>query len=213
MHIALIGATGFVGTALLNELLQRGHRVTALARTPSKIAPREGLSVVQADVTDPAQVAQTVRGTDAVASAYNPGWTHPDLHDEFLRGSRAITAGTKAAGVQRLLVVGGAGSLYVAPGVQLVDTEGFPDAYKPVALAARDTLKQLQAVDDLDWTFYSPAAEIGPGPQRGGFRTQAKNFLVGDDGHSRISYADYADAFVSEIETPQYVRQIATVAY
>ena len=144
MHIALIGATGFVGTALLNELLQRGHRVTALARTPSKIAPREGLSVVQADVTDPAQVAQAVRGTDAVASAYNPGWTHPDLHDEFLRGSRAITAGTKAAGVQRLLVVGGAGSLYVAPGVQLVDTPQFPAEWKNGALAAREALNLLR---------------------------------------------------------------------
>jgi len=115
--------------------------------------------------------------------------------------------------VPRFIMVGGAGSLEVAPGVQLVDTEGFPDAYKPVALAARETLKQLRAVDDLDWTFYSPAAEIGPGPQRGGFRTQAKNFLVGADGHSRISYPDYADAFINEIETPQYVRQIATVAY
>ncbi len=213
MHIALIGATGFVGTALLNELLQRGHRVTALARDPAKIPLREGLTVVQADATDAAQVAQAVRGVDAVASAYNPGWTHPDLHDEFLRGSRAITAGVKAAGVQRLLVVGGAGSLYVAPGVQLVDTPTFPDAYKPIALAHREAFKVYQGIDDLDWTFYSPAAEIGPGPQQGGFRTQAKAFLASADGHSRISYADYADAFVNEIETPRYLRQIATVAY
>jgi putative NADH-flavin reductase len=139
-----------------------------------------------------------------------------DLPAELDGAQLAVAALVKAArqaGVPRFIMVGGAGSLEVAPGVQLVDTEGFPDAYKPVALAARETLKQLQAVDDLDWTFYSPAAEIGPGPQRGGFRTQAKNFLVGDDGHSRISYPDYADAFVSEIETPQYVRQIATVAY
>ena len=104
-------------------------------------------------------------------------------------------------------------ALEVAPGVQLVDTDGFPDAYKPVALAAREAFNLLQKVDDLDWTFYSPAAEIGPGPQKGGFRTQARQFLVGADGHSRISYADYADAFVSEIEKPQYVRTIATVAY
>ena len=144
MHIALIGATGFVGTALLNELLQRGHRVTALARDPAKLPLREGLTVVQANATDAAQVAQAVRGVDAVASAYNPGWTHPDLHDEFLRGSRAITAGVKAAGVQRLLVVGGAGSLYVAPGVQLVDTPQVPAEWKNGALAAREALNLLR---------------------------------------------------------------------
>ena len=155
MHIALIGATGFVGTALLNELLQRGHRVTALARDPAKLPLREGLTVVQANATDAAQVAQAVRGVDAVASAYNPGWTHPDLHDEFLRGSRAITAGVKAAGVQRLLVVGGAGSLYVAPGVQLVDTPQFPAEWKNGALAAREALNLLRQESTLQWTFLS----------------------------------------------------------
>ena len=155
MHIALIGPTGFVGTALLNELLQRGHRVTALARTPDKIAPRDGLTVVQADATDAAQVAQAVQGADAVASAYNPGWTHPDLHDEFLRGSRAITQGVKAAGVQRLLVVGGAGSLYVAEGVQLVDTPQFPAEWKAGALAAREALNLLRQESALQWLSFA----------------------------------------------------------
>ena len=170
MHIALIGATGFVGTALLNELLQRGHRVTALARDPAKLPLREGLTVVQANATDAAQVAQAVRGVDAVASAYNPGWTHPDLHDEFLRGSRAITAGVKAAGVQRLLVVGGAGSLYVAPGVQLVDTPQFPAEWKNGALAAREALNLLRQESTLQWTFLSPAILLEPGERTGHYR-------------------------------------------
>ena len=212
MKIAVISATGFVGAAVVAEALSRGHPVGAIARHPEKLADAPGLTKIAGDILDPGRVAALVKGYDYVVSAYNPGWTNPDIYNEYKRGTEAILAGVKQAGLP-LLIVGGAGSLEVAPGVQLVDTEGFPDAYKPVALAARDTLKQLQAVDDLDWTFYSPAAEIGPGPQRGGFRTQATNFLVGDDGHSRISYPDYADAFVSEIETPQYVRQIATVAY
>lgn len=122
MNIALIGATGFVGSAVLNELLQRGHRVTVLARNPGKLTPREGLTVVAADAQDAAQVAKAAAGHDAVVSAYNPGWTVPDIHDQFLKGTRATIDGTKQAGVRRFLMVGGAGSLFVAPGLQLVDT-------------------------------------------------------------------------------------------
>ncbi|WP_295549935.1 NAD(P)-dependent oxidoreductase, partial [uncultured Pseudacidovorax sp.] len=125
MIVALIGATGFVGAALLEELLARGHQVRAVARTPSKLAARAGLTVVQADVLDAAQVAKAVAGTDAVVSAFNPGWEHPDLYKQFLAGSKAIAEGAKQAGVKRLIAVGGAGSLFVAPGVQLVDTPAF----------------------------------------------------------------------------------------
>lgn len=107
MKIALIGPTGFVGSAVLTEALSRGHAVTALSRTPAKLAPQTGLTAVQADATDPAQVATAVAGTDAVVNAYNPGWTHPAIHDEFLRGTRAIFEGVKRAGVKRLLTVGG----------------------------------------------------------------------------------------------------------
>src|SRR4249920_2159297 len=144
MKLALIGATGFVGSALLNEALARGHAVTALARTPAKIAARPGLTVVQADVLDPAQVADAVTGHDAVLSAYNPGWQEPKLYDVFLQGSKAIVDGVKRAGVKRLLVVGGAGSLFVAPGVQLVDTPEFPAEWKQGALAAREALNMIR---------------------------------------------------------------------
>lgn len=213
MHIALIGATGFVGSALLNELLQRGHRVTALARNPGKIAPREGLTVVQADATDAAQVAQAVRGTDAVASAYNPGWTHADLHDEFLRGSRAISDGTKAGGVARLLVVGGAGSLYVAPGVQLVDTPQFPAEWKAGALAAREALNLLRKESSLQWTFVSPPILLEPGERTGSYRLGTESPLMNGDQPGRISVTDLAVAIVDELEAPRHVQQRFTVAH
>lgn len=216
MHIALIGATGFVGTAALTELLARGHRVTALARTPAKLAPREGLTVVAADVNDAAQVAAAVRGADAVLSAFNPGWEHPQLFDAFLQGSRAITAGVKAAGVARLVVVGGAGSLYVAPGVQLVDTPQFTDHVPPHivpgAKAARDALNELRAETALDWVFLSPPAMLAPGERSGQYRTGGDDLLMAGAAPAGISVADLAVALVDELETPRHHRQRFTVA-
>ena len=220
MHIALIGATGFVGSAALTELLARGHRVTALARTPSKLAPRDGLTVVAADVNDAAQVAAAVRGADAVLSAFNPGWEHPQLYDAFLQGSRAITTGVRAAGVPRLLVVGGAGSLYVAPGVQLVDTPQFaqhvPPNVVPGARAARDALDELRARhgDDsaLDWVFLSPPAMLAPGERSGQYRTGTDHLLMAGDAPAGISVADLAVALVDELEAPRHHRQRFTVA-
>ena len=144
MKVALIGATGFVGAPVLAELLSRGHAVTVLARNPAKLAPQPGLTVVAADALDAAQVAAAVAGHDAVVSAYNPGWTEPRIYDLFLQGTRAIVEGVKQAGLKRLLVVGGAGSLFVAPGLQLVDTPPFPAEYKQGALAAREALNQLK---------------------------------------------------------------------
>lgn len=153
MKIALIGATGFVGSAVLPELLQRGHQVTVLARNPAKLAAQPGLTVVAGDALNAAQVSRAVAGQDAVISAYNPGWTEPKIYDLFLQGTRAIVDGVKQAGVKRLLVVGGAGSLFVAPGLQLVDTPPFPAEYKQGALAAREALNQLRTESALDWTF------------------------------------------------------------
>lgn len=170
MNIALIGATGFVGSAVLEELLRRQHKVTALARNPGKLAARDGLTVVHADAQDATQVAKAVAGQDAVVNAYNPGWTVPDIHDQFLVGTRAIYAGVKQAGVKRLLVVGGAGSLFVAPGVQLVDTPNFPAEYKAGALAAREALNLIRHETTLDWTFLSPPILLAPGERTGQYR-------------------------------------------
>lgn len=213
MKIALIGATGFVGAPVLAELLARGHQVSALARTPSKIAPQPGLSVVAADALDAAQVAQAVAGHDAVISAYNPGWGEAQIHDLFLQGSQAILDGAKQAGVKRVLVVGGAGSLFVAPGLQLVDTPEFPAAYKQGALAARELLARLQAESALDWSFVSPPIALAPGERTGQYRLGADELLPGQgDQPAGISAPDLAVAIVDEIEQPRHVQRRFTVA-
>lgn len=214
MKIALIGATGFVGSALLTELLNRGHQVTVLARDPSKLTPAPGLTVVQADAQNAEQVAHAVKDHEAVVSAYNPGWSVPDLHDQFLKGARAIVSGVKAAGVKRLLVVGGAGSLFVAPGVQLVDTPEFPAEWKQGALAARQALNELQTESSLDWTFVSPSILLEPGARTGQYRlgTDAP-LMAADGGPGRISTADLAMAIVDSLEQGSHVKQRFTAAH
>jgi len=213
MKIALIGGTGFVGSAVLEELLQRGHQVTALARDPAKYTARDGLTVAKADVLDAAQVADAVRGADAVVSAYNPGWQEPKIHDIFLQGTRAVFDGVKRGGVKRLLVVGGAGSLFVAPGVQGVDTPDFPEQWKQGALAAREALNLIRLETSLDWTFLSPAAILEPGPRTGKFRLGGDQMLMNGDHPAKISVTDLAVAIVDEMEKPQHVQKRFTAAY
>lgn len=213
MKIALIGATGYVGAPLLEELLHRGHHVTVLARTPGKLATRKGLSVVVADAQDAAQVRRATTGQDAVVSAYNPGWAVPDLHDQFLKGTRAIYAGVREAGVRRLLVVGGAGSLNVAPGLQLVDTPQFPAEYKQGALAAREALNLIRQEETLDWTFLSPPIQLVPGTRTGRYRLGLDAPLMNGEQPGTISVQDLAVAIVDEIEQSRHVKQRFTVAY
>jgi putative NADH-flavin reductase len=216
MKIALIGATGFVGAAVLEELLQRGHDVTALARSPEKLSARAGLTAVRGDAQESTDVAAAVRGHDAVISAYNPGWNAPELYAEFLRGHDAIVAGVKQAGVSRLVVVGGAGSLYVAPGVQLVDTPAFldhvPPNIVPGAKAARDALTALRSENGLDWSFVSPPVGLAPGERSGVYRLGSETVLMDGDKPAGISVADLAVAIVDEVERARHSRQRFTVA-
>jgi putative NADH-flavin reductase len=217
MKIALIGASGFVGSAVLKEALDRGHQVTAIVRNPEKIKlQNKNLEVVKADAQQPEDVAAAVKGHDAVINAYNPGWGNPAIYTESLKGAQAIQEGVKKAGVNRLFVIGGAGSLYIAPGQQLVDSPEFPGDWKDGALAARDYLAILRHEESLDWTFLSPAIEMHQGTsgeRKGTYRKGLENPVFGETGRSLISVEDMAIAILDEIEHPQHIRQRFTVAY
>lgn len=209
MKVVLFGASGMIGSRVLDELVRRGHTVIAVARHPEKISPGEHVTAVQGDVTDPASVAAVAKGADAAISAYSPPRTDPA---GITAAARSLISGLAEAGVRRLMVVGGAGSLEVAPGIQLVDTPSFPPAWMAIALAHRDVLPVLKRAD-LDWTYFSPAALIEPGNRTGKFRLGGTRLVVNDQGESRISAEDYAVALVDELEHPRYLRQQFTAAY
>lgn len=215
MKILVFGASGAIGRAITAELLARGHTVTAATRSG---APIEGLvvQVVTGDASDAGSVARLAAGKDAVASATGPrrGGDAEDPEDSLLNAARGLAEGLRRAGVSRLVVVGGAGSLEVTPGQRLVDTPGFPPAWKTTALAHARTLDEVyREIDDLDWTYVSPAGVIGPGERTGEFRVGGDRLLVGDDGQSRISIPDYAIAFADELEDGAAFRRRITVAY
>ncbi|MEH6419501.1 NAD(P)-dependent oxidoreductase [Pseudomonas sp. CGJS7] len=216
MNIVLIGATGYVGRAVLEEALDRGHRVTAIARNPDALPAHAGLTVQAAalDGRDPGQIADLVRGHEAVIASFNAGgWKNPNLQAETVAGYAQIVAGMKQADAPRLLVVGGAGSLEVAPGQQLLDQPGFPDEYRGAAEAMRTVLRGLREERELDWSFLSPAAHLVPGERTGRFRIGGEQLLVDDNGDSRISVQDYAVALIDELEQPAHSRARFTVAY
>lgn len=212
MKIALIGATGFIGSGLLAEALSRGHSVTALVSRPERLAPQAGLTAEGVDVLDQQQLAAKLEGYDAVVSAFS-GHAQEDVRGYYGRGADAIIGATKQARVPRLLVVGGAGSLEVAPGVQAVDTPQFPEQWKASALGARDTLEKLRKEPALEWTFLSPAAMIQPGERTGKFRLGGDQMQTDAEGNSRISVQDYAVAMIDELEQPAHSRKRFTVAY
>ncbi|WP_322402397.1 NAD(P)-dependent oxidoreductase [Massilia luteola] len=201
-RIALIGASGNVGTRILNELVSRNHQVTAIVRDPSKVPARAGVTAARGDVADPAGLAAVLEGHDAVISAVRFLDSDPN----------ALIDAVRASGVKRYLVVGGAASLFVAPGQRLLDQPDFPAAYKDEATRGAAFLDVLRGVSDLDWTFISPSAMFVPGERTGKFRLAQDELLVSEKG-STISYEDYAVALVDEIEKPAHVRQRFTVGY
>ena len=212
MQIALIGASGFIGGALQKEALARGHQVRALVTRPERVAAQPGLVVTKTDVQDTPALAQSLRGADAVISAFS-GHAQGDVYGYYVLGMRSIIAAVEEAGIARLLVVGGAGSLEVAPGVQLVDTPEFPAQWKGTALGAREALNLLRAQAKLEWTLLSPAAMIAPGERTGKFRLGGDALLIDATGKSAISVEDYAMAMLDELETPRHSRQRFSVAY
>jgi putative NADH-flavin reductase len=213
MQVVIVGASGFVGSALVQEALERGHQVSAVVRDPGKLPKHARLRAVPADVTQEGVARGLFLGHDAVLSAFSAGVAGPDAYQRQVAGSQAILEGVKSAGVPRLLVVGGAGSLKLPSGEQLVDSAGFPELWKPNALATREVLRLLQAEPTLDWTFLSPAAHLEPGPRSAKFRLGGDSLLTDAEGHSRISVADYALALLDELEQPRHSRQRFSVAY
>ena len=208
MKLVLFGAGGMIGSRLLAEAQRRGHAVTVVARQPKKLGALTGrVLVVQGDVLDAASVAAAVKGHDAVLSAVGPT---PDI---ILGAARGLLEGLARAGTRRLVVVGGAGTLEVAPGVLLLQTPQFPAEYEEIALAHRDALALLRQNASLDWTFVSPAALIAPGERTGIFRLGGDQLLVNGSGESRISAEDFAVAFLDEVEKPRHLRRRFTVAY
>lgn len=212
MKITLFGATGMIGQRIQKEALDRGHEVTAVVRDPSKITEtRPGLTALAGDVLDTQKVIEQVAGSDAVVSAISPGAGSNDI---YIKAADSLIAGLTAAGISRIIFVGGAGSLEVAPGVQLVDTPTFPEIYKARALAMRDELVYIrEKAVDLDWTYVSPSAFIHPGERTGTFRVGGDQLLVDAEGKSQISAEDFAIAIVDEIESGAHIKQRITVGY
>ncbi|MDH0734418.1 NAD(P)-dependent oxidoreductase [Achromobacter spanius] len=203
MKIALIGISGRVGSRVADELLKRGHQVTGIARNPADVNTQPGLAVQQGDATDPETLTPLLTGHDAVVSATR--FVSTD--------AKPLLAAVKNAGVPRLLVVGGAGSLQVAPGTLLIDTPEFPDAYKPEARAGVVFLDTLRQEKVLNWTFLSPSAMFEPGERTGAFRVGDDTLLADEEGKSWISMEDYAIALADEIESPKHSRRRFTVGY
>ena len=210
MRIALIGATGFIGSAVLREALARGHQVTGIVRHPEKLPEHRNLVARKGDVM--VEPASLVAGHNAVISAFSAD-RGPEQYDQHIAGYRKIIDGVKQAGVNRLLVVGGAGSLEVAPGVQVVDDPEFPEEWKPSSLATREVLYLLRDEQELDWTYLSPSGAIAPGERTGKFRLGTDQLLTDANGESRISLEDYAVAMLDELEDPKHIRRRFTAGY
>ena len=202
MKVALIGASGQAGSRLLAELTRRGHHVTGIARHPEKIAASPGVAARKGDVFDKAGIVALIKGHDAVISSVHFTASDPKILIEAVRES----------GVKRYFVVGGAGSLEVAPGVKLIDTPQFPAAYKAEASKGGEFLELLRKENDLEWTFLSPSAMFVAGERTGKFRLGKDQLLTNEKGSS-ISFEDFAIAAVDELEKPAHVRQRFTVGY
>lgn len=209
MRVVLYGATGKVGSVILKELVDRGHTVAAVARTPEKIKKLKNVSVVQGDLSDPAKIAGVVKRADAVVSAYGPP---PDKTTEIIAATDCLVRGIEQAGGPRLVVVGGAGSLFVAPGVTVRESGHLPKELIPIVDAHIQVLRNLKQ-SSINWTYFSPAGFFEPGEHTGKFRLGKDDLITDAEGNSRISFEDYAIALVDELENPQHQRERFTIGY
>ena len=214
-NVLLIGATGFVGSAVLNELVSRGHKVTAVARNIEKVAKSELLDVVKEDVANVDAIAKLAEGKDAIISAYNPGWTNPDIATLISENYPKILSAAKKSGVERLLIVGGAGTLFCAPGLRVVDSGAIPEEIMGGVRPLGDFyLNTLMNENDIDWVFFSPAGVFDQqGKKTGSYRLGKDDLIVDAEGNSHISVQDYADAMVNELEKPAHHKERFTIGY
>lgn len=213
MKIAIIGATGFVGSAILNELAARNHELTAIARNPKDSSEAKW---VAADIFNIDSLAETLKGHDVIINAYNPGWTNPNIYNDSIAGSKAIQEAVKKSGVRRFITIGGAGSLYIAPNVQLVDTPEFPKEIFDGANAARHYLEIIKEEKELDWAFFSPAIEMHQGTKTGRtgkYRLGLENPVFNEEQRSILSVEDLAVVIADEVETPKHHQVRFTAAY
>lgn len=213
--VVIIGASGFVGSALLKEALNRELEVTAVVRHPEKIKiENENLRVKKADVSSLEEVAEVCEGADAVISAFNPGWNNPNIYKETIEVYLTIIDGVKKADVHRFLMVGGAGSLFIAPGVRLMDSGEVPENLLPGVKALGDFyLDFLRKEKEVDWVFFSPAADMRPGVRSGRYRLGKDDMIVDAVGNSHISVEDYAAAMIDELEYPKHHQERFTIGY
>lgn len=213
--VVLIGASGFVGNAILNELLSRGHKVTAVVRNPKKInVTNSKLEIVKTDVSDTNVMVEICKGKEAIISAYNPGWANPDTYEETLRNYPLILEAAKRSGAKRLLCVGGAGTLFCAPGLRVVDSGAIPDAIMDgVKSLGEFYLNTLMNEKTIDWIFFSPAGTLESGKRTGKFRLGKDDLIVDENGISHISVEDYAVAMVDELENPKHHYERFTIGY
>jgi len=216
MKVALIGASGFVGKALLNELVNRGNEVIAIARDTEKIeSTNEKVNKAAVDVLDTEKLAQTLKGADAVISAFNAGWTNPNLYNDTIAGAEAIQKAVKASGVKRYIFIGGAGTLQI-DGNQLVDGPQFPKEIYPGASAVRDYFNTLKQETELDWLFFSPAIEMHQGitiGRTGNYRLGKTSPVFNDEGRSILSVEDLAIVLADELENNAHHQEQFTAAY
>ena len=214
-NVVLIGASGFVGTAILNELLNRGHKVTAIVRDAKKMTvSNQNLTIVEADVTDTDALKEAGKGKDAVISAYNPGWKDPHIYEDTLKNYPLIVESAKQAGVKRLLIVGGAGTLFYAPGKMVMDADDVPAQLLPgIKSLGEFYLNTLRKEKDIDWIFLSPAANMTPGKRTAKFRIGKDDLVVDANGDSNISAEDFAVAMVDELEQEKHHKERFTIGY
>lgn len=215
MKIAVVGATGFVGSNITNELVNRNHEVLGISNH-QKHSNNSSLTFVSLNITKTEELADYIKGCDIVVSAFSSGWNNPNMYEDFIQGSTSIQQAVKLANMKRYIVIGGAGSLYVADNLQAVDTDEFPEMFKSVALAARDYLNILKKDDSLDWLYFSPALEMHPGittGRTGQYRHGILHPISNENGRSMISVEDVAVVIADEIESPKYNQTIFTAAY